>query len=78
MPEPRGLYRTHGKRPEGVTMISWVNGWCGMSRLGMLLKPVAWIKAPYATQEPSHDDQQAEVFEATDLEGSSSAMRTVF
>ena len=26
MLEPRGLYRTDGKRPDGVTMISWEMG----------------------------------------------------
>ena len=26
MLEPRGLYRTDGKRPEGVTMIPWEMG----------------------------------------------------
>ena len=41
--EPRGLYRTDGKRPDGVTSFlgEWVNSWCGMSRLWMLLHPVA-------------------------------------
>ena len=29
----------------------WVNSWCGMSRLWMLLNPVAWIKALYVTGE---------------------------
>ena len=39
--EPRGLYRTDGKRPGGVTVIPWemLNSWCGMSRLWMLLHP---------------------------------------
>ena len=41
--EPRGLYRTEGKRPDGVTMIPWemVNSWRGMSRLWLLLHPLA-------------------------------------
>ena len=26
MPDPRGLYRTDGKRPDGVTMIPWEMG----------------------------------------------------
>ena len=43
MLEPRGLYRTESKRPDGVTMIPWEigNSWCGMSRLWKLLHPVA-------------------------------------
>ena len=43
MLELRGLYRTDGKRQDGVTMIpwKWVNSWCGMSRLWMLLHLVA-------------------------------------
>ena len=42
MLEPRGLYRTDGKRPDGVTMIPWEMGkqLVGMSRLWMLLHPV--------------------------------------
>ena len=43
MLEPRGLYRTDGKRPDDVNMIPWEMGkqlvW--MSRLWMLLHPVA-------------------------------------
>ena len=41
MLEPHGLYRTDSKRPVGVTIIPWVNSWCGISRLWMLLHPVA-------------------------------------
>ena len=52
--EPLVLYRTDGKRPDGVTMIpwKWVNSWCGMSRLCMLLHPAVLIKALYVTREP--------------------------
>ena len=39
--EPRGLYRTDGKGPDGVTMIPWETGkqlvW--MTRLCMLVQP---------------------------------------
>ena len=54
MLEPRGLYRTDGKRPNGVTMIPWELREQLVSdvRLGMLLHPVACIKALYATREP--------------------------
>ena len=41
MLEPRGLYRTDGKRPDGITMIPWEMGkqlvW--MSRLSDALAP---------------------------------------
>ena len=54
-PWTRGLYRTDGKRPDGVTMIrlgNWVTSCCGMSRLRILLHPVAWIQASHATRQP--------------------------
>ena len=41
--EPRGLYRNDGKRQTVLPCFlrKWVNSWCGMSRLWMLLHPVA-------------------------------------
>src|SRR6476661_7039747 len=46
--EPTGLCRTDGKRPDGVTMITWARGRC-----------LAWDVTVPDTLAPSHVDESA-------------------